>query len=165
VLFVTLFFFPAEKMALRLQADHRASDDTGVLEHIQVSVTTNPPDLLFHFHHFHESDGVTPLATPLSDTRPAYFDSSIIHHCGRWHRQSGLPYTVVHCLCGKHRIDMQKAIGHDLAGAEVCFQFTEPCPKSPLEDPNPWWHMESGTIVGTAPSSLRSCLTKTCIVL
>ena len=81
--------------------------------------------ILSLFHHLHHEDG-----------------KHEIHHCGGKHK--GLPYTIEHCPCGKHRIDMEKAEGHGTEDGSdllsVWVEFQEECPEG-------GWHIESGKIV------------------
>lgn len=62
-----------------------------------------------------------------------------VHHCGGDHVKINpkLNYTIAHCKCGKHKIDVKEAIGHDTMSEEVVIVFEENC----LEG---GWHIESG---------------------
>ncbi len=64
-----------------------------------------------------------------------------VHHCGGEHVKinPSLNYTIIHCKCNKHKIDVKKAMGHDFANKEVLVEFSEPCPEG-------GWHIESGRI-------------------
>ena len=83
-------------------------------------------NILSLFHHIHHND-----------------DGHKVHHCGGKHVEIDpkLNYTITHCPCGKHSIDMETAIGHatdeNLESIEVKIQFQEKCPHG-------GWHMESG---------------------
>jgi hypothetical protein len=85
--------------------------------------------LLSLFHHLHHKDEDGEIVHE-------------IHHCGGKHKD--LPYTISHCKCGKHRIDMQEAEGHgtetgtDLLPLNV--KFSQECPEG-------GWHIESGEVV------------------
>ena len=64
-----------------------------------------------------------------------------VHHCGGDHVKINpkLNYTITHCKCGKHKIDVKEAIGHDPMSEEVVIVFEENCPEG-------GWHIESGRI-------------------
>jgi len=84
--------------------------------------------LLSLFHHIHHED-----------------DGHAVHHCGGKHKD--LPYTIEHCSCGKHRIDMEEAVGHGTQRGDdllaVTVRFSQECPDG-------GWHIESGRIVDDA---------------
>lgn len=63
-----------------------------------------------------------------------------VHHCGGEHVKinPSLTYTITHCKCNKHKIDVKEAIGHDFMSKKV-FVFEETCPEG-------GWHIESGRI-------------------
>ena len=81
--------------------------------------------LLSLFHHIHHKDG-----------------EHEVHHCGGEHKN--LPYTIEHCPCGKHKIDMREAEGHGTERGDdllsVMVEFKEKCPEG-------GWHIESGKII------------------
>lgn len=81
------------------------------------------PEYLTWFHHVHFNTGET-----------------VIHHCGGGHVKMNpkLDYTIRDCSCGKHRIDKEIAIGHDIKMKIRKVRFTEKCPDG-------GWHVESGT--------------------
>ncbi len=64
-----------------------------------------------------------------------------VHHCGGDHVKidSSLTYTITHCKCGKHKIDVKEALGHDPRSEEVIIVFEENCPEG-------GWQIESGKI-------------------
>ena len=64
-----------------------------------------------------------------------------VHHCGGEHVKINpkLNYTITHCKCGKHKIDVKEATGHDNMSKEVVIVFKENCPEG-------GWHIESGRI-------------------
>ena len=64
-----------------------------------------------------------------------------VHHCGGDHVKINpkLNYTITHCKCGKHKIDVKEAIGHDRMSEEIVIVFGENCPEG-------GWHIESGKI-------------------
>ncbi|MFH1503524.1 MAG: hypothetical protein ABIE36_02615 [Candidatus Diapherotrites archaeon] len=64
-----------------------------------------------------------------------------VHHCGGEHVKinPSLNYTITHCKCNKHKIDVKKAIGHDFMSKKVLVVFEEKCPEG-------GWHVESGRI-------------------
>jgi len=64
-----------------------------------------------------------------------------VHHCGGEHVKTNpsLNYTITHCKCNKHKINVQEAIGHDFTNKEILVEFTESCPER-------GWHIESGKI-------------------
>lgn len=84
--------------------------------------------ILTLFHHIHHKDG-----------------RHEVHHCGGEHIKIDpkVDYIIRHCLCGKHSIDKEIAVGHatgeDLKLKEVKIKFTERCPDG-------GWHIESGKI-------------------
>lgn len=82
-------------------------------------------DILYFFHHIHHQKG-----------------KHIIHHCGGDHKKINhkINYIIYHCDCGKHRINKQKAIGHNFDLTEVSVVFNEKCPHG-------GWHIESGSII------------------
>lgn len=83
-------------------------------------------EILSLFHHIHHQDG-----------------EHRVHHCGGKHREidATLDYTIEHCLCGKHSIDKEFAVGHatdnNLKAIEIKIKFLEKCPDG-------GWHVESG---------------------
>jgi len=77
-------------------------------------------EVLTLFHHIHHENG-----------------NHKVHHCGNEHED--VDCTIEHCKCGLHRIDKQKAIGHDFKRNEVEVEFAEKCPEG-------GWHVESGGI-------------------
>ena len=86
------------------------------------------PAVLDLFHHIHhEAEG------------------HCVYHCGGAHREIDptVDYTIVHCACGKHRIDKESATGHAtgiwLECVAVQIRFVEICPEG-------GWHVESGTV-------------------
>lgn len=88
----------------------------------------NPQNLLTLFHHIHHKDG-----------------QHEVHHCGGEHVKidPSVNYSISHCQCGKHAIDVQSAIGHALDilldSPAVSVIFHETCPHG-------GWHIESGAI-------------------
>ncbi|MBU4308504.1 MAG: hypothetical protein KJ566_01795 [Nanoarchaeota archaeon] len=64
-----------------------------------------------------------------------------VHHCGGEHVKTNpsLNYIITHCKCGKHKIDVKEAIGHNFTNKEILVEFTESCPEG-------GWHIESGRI-------------------
>ena len=70
-------------------------------------------------------------------------DKHEVHHCGGEHKKinPSLGYNIKHCLCGKHSINKEIAIGHatnmQLEPIEIKIKFLEKCP-------NGGWHIESG---------------------
>ncbi len=64
-----------------------------------------------------------------------------VHHCGGDHVKINpkITYTITHCKCNKHKIDVKEAIGHTLRFEEVLVVFGENCPEG-------GWHVESGRI-------------------
>ena len=84
-------------------------------------------DIIHLFHHIHH-----------------YGKSALkheIHHCGGEHIKINpcLTYTITHCKCNKHKIDIKEAIGHNFANNKILVEFFEPCPEG-------GWHIESGRI-------------------
>lgn len=84
-------------------------------------------DIVSLFHHIHHS-GKSVL-------------NHEVHHCGGKHVKidSSLTYTITHCKCNKHKIDVKEAIGHDLISEKTLVVFDETCPEG-------GWHIESGRI-------------------
>ncbi len=84
------------------------------------------PSVLNLFHHIHHDREGHP-----------------VHHCGGAHVviDPTVNYTIQHCACGKHQIDLEIAIGHatgaDLEILKISIRFTEKCPQG-------GWHVESG---------------------
>lgn len=83
-------------------------------------------NILFLFHHIHHEG-----------------NKHQVHHCGGKHIDIDpkVDYTISHCVCGKHSIDKEIAIGHAtnerLEPIEVKVKFTEKCSQG-------GWHIESG---------------------
>lgn len=83
-------------------------------------------DIIFLFHHIHHDA-----------------NEHRVHHCGGKHKDIDpkVDYTISHCLCGKHSINKEMAIGHavneQLTACEVKVKFLEKCPHG-------GWHIESG---------------------
>ena len=82
--------------------------------------------ILDYFHHIHHTNG-----------------RHEVHHCGGKHKETNekLDYEIEHCLCGKHSISKEEAVGHDFDYNEVKIVFKEKCPSG-------GWHIESGKIIG-----------------
>lgn len=66
----------------------------------------------------------------------------IVHHCGGAHVKINLKlnYIIEHCLCCKHQISKESAIGHDFDMNEIEVIFEERCPYG-------GWHIESGIMI------------------
>lgn len=81
-------------------------------------------NIIDYFHHIHHQN-----------------NEHMVHHCGGEHRKidNELDYKIKHCQCGKHQINIEKAIGHDFENNKINFIFTEKCPEG-------GWHLESGKI-------------------
>lgn len=81
-------------------------------------------DIISLFHHIHHQKR-----------------KHIVHHCGGDHKKINpkLNYVIYHCNCGKHKINKQKAIGHNFDLTEIKVVFNEKCPQG-------GWHIESGFI-------------------
>lgn len=84
-------------------------------------------DVISLFHHIHHYDEIVLKHE--------------VHHCGGEHVKinPSLNYTITHCKCNKHKIDVKKAIGHDFMSEKVLVVFEEKCPEG-------GWHVESGRI-------------------
>ncbi len=84
-------------------------------------------DMVSLFHHIHH-EGENTL-------------NHKVHHCGGDHVKINpkVAYTIVHCKCNQHQIDVKEAIGHHLGFEEVLVVFKENCPEG-------GWHVESGRI-------------------
>lgn len=70
--------------------------------------------ILTYFHHIH------------------HLPEHKVHHCS-------FGYTIEHCSCGKHKINIETAIGHDFDYKETVVNFLEVCPDG-------GWHVESGIV-------------------
>lgn len=81
---------------------------------------------LFHHIHHYNKNGVL---------------NHEVHHCGGEHVKinPSLNYTITHCKCNKHKINVKEAIGHDSMSKKVLIVFEENCPDGK-------WHVESGRI-------------------
>ncbi len=83
-------------------------------------------EILSLFHHIHHNENIHK-----------------VHHCGEEHVvvNPKLNYKIIHCDCGKHRIDKNIAIGHvtdvNLCATEIRIKFLEKCSFG-------GWHIESG---------------------
>jgi len=90
-------------------------------------ISENNLDVLSLFHHIHH-EGKSALKHE-------------VHHCGGEHIKINplLNYTITHCKCGKHKINVKEAIGHDVMSKKVLVVFEESCPEG-------GWHIESGRI-------------------
>lgn len=86
-------------------------------------------EVLSLFHHIHHKNG-----------------EHQVHHCGGNHKEINpkLDYVIKHCSCGKHSIDKEVVVGHNvdenLELAELTIKFTEKCPSR-------GWHVESGILI------------------
>jgi hypothetical protein len=89
---------------------------------------TMDPDIINYFHHIHHiyKDDDDELEHE-------------VHHCGGDHSNVNLGYTIRHCRCKKHRIDIKRAIGHDVDSNKVLIVFIEKCPDG-------GYHVESGVL-------------------
>jgi hypothetical protein len=69
-----------------------------------------------------------------------------VHHCGGAHKEINpdLDYVIEHCVCDKHSINKEIAIGHTVGKSlelvEIKIKFIEKCPSS-------GWHVESGILL------------------
>lgn len=96
---------------------------------------SNKNEILSLFHHIHHSNG-----------------EHEVHHCG-WEHASIDPkvnYEIIHCECGKHSINKERAIGHavdtKLYPIEIKIKFLESCPFG-------GWHIESGIKINDEPKN------------
>ena len=80
--------------------------------------------ILQYFHHIHHKSGCHET-----------------HHCGGKHNKkaSKLDYIIKHCLCGKHSISKEEAVGHDFEGRETIVGSFKRCPHG-------GWHIEDGKV-------------------
>ncbi|MGW8184973.1 MAG: hypothetical protein ACWGHO_02585 [Candidatus Moraniibacteriota bacterium] len=85
-------------------------------------------EVLALFHHIHHKNG-----------------EHQVHHCGGKHKEINpdLDYEINHCPCGKHSINKEVAIGHNVGNSlelvELVIKFIEKCPSG-------GWHVESGIL-------------------
>jgi len=65
--------------------------------------------------------------------------SHTVHHCGGNH--SNADYTIIHCKCGLHAMDVRyfKLFAHAITETPTVIELISPCPDKGAG----WFHVES----------------------
>lgn len=98
----------------------------------------NENEILSLFHHIHHVN-----------------NEHAVHHCGGRHVSVDpkVNYEILHCVCGKHMINKETAIGHatdtNFCAIEIKIKFLEQCSLG-------GWHIESGIKIIDKPKNYSS---------